>query len=88
MYDDYTIRKALSDLSQSRKGKIMEQTRKMVNAKEVSEMLSISSSYAYRIIDQLNKELQQAGYLTIHGKVDILYLHKRFFPTEDKILTH
>lgn len=66
----------------------MEQTRKMINAKEVSEMLGISSSYAYKIIDQLNRELQQAGYLTIHGKVDILYLHKRFFPAEDKILTH
>lgn len=38
--------------------------RKMLNAKEVAEVLEISNSYAYKIIDQLNGELQKAGYLT------------------------
>ena len=54
----------------------MEYTRKMLNAKEVSELLDISNSYAYKVIDQLNRELEKAGYLTIHGKVDSLYLAK------------
>lgn len=63
----------------------MEQRRKMLSAKEVSELLEISNSYAYKVINQLNKELEKAGYLTIHGKVDSLYLNKRYFPCEDKI---
>lgn len=44
----------------------MEQRRKMLSAKEVSELLDISNSYAYKVINQLNKELEKAGYLTIH----------------------
>ncbi len=63
----------------------MEITRKMLSAKEVSELLDISNSYAYKVIDQLNRELEKAGYLTIHGKVDSLYLTKRYFPCEDSI---
>lgn len=41
----------------------MEQRRKMLSAKEVSELLDISNSYAYKVINQLNKELEKAGYL-------------------------
>lgn len=36
----------------------MEQRRKMLSAKEVSELLDISNSYAYKVINQLNKELE------------------------------
>jgi len=60
--------------------------RKMLNAKQVAELLDISVSYAYKVIDQLNKELTKAGYLTISGKVDSLYLYKRFFPKEELII--
>lgn len=60
--------------------------RKMLNAKQVAELLDISVSYAYKVIDQLNKELMKAGYLTISGKVDSLYLYKRFFPNEEMII--
>lgn len=60
--------------------------RKLLNAKQVAEALNISVSYAYKVIDQLNKELTKAGYLTISGKVDSLYLYKRFFPKEELIV--
>lgn len=60
-------------------------TGRMLSAKQVAEILDISVSYAYKIIDQLNRELEKAGYLTLHGKVDALYLKKRFFPTTEKI---
>lgn len=46
---------------------------RMLGSKQVAEMLGISVSYAYKIIDQLNRELEQAGYLTLHGKW-ILYI--------------
>lgn len=63
----------------------MENNRKLLNAKEVAELLGISNSYAYKVIDKLNGELEKAGYLTISGKVDSLYLTKRYFPCEEKI---
>lgn len=62
-----------------------ENTRTMLNAQQVSEHLGISVSYAYKIIDKLNRELEKAGYLTIHGKVDSLYLSRRFFPAAEQI---
>lgn len=60
-------------------------TGRMLGSKQVAELLGISVSYAYKIIEQLNRELEKSGYLTLHGKVDALYLNKRFFPTEEKI---
>lgn len=57
-------------------------TRQLLGAAQVSELLGISLSYAYKVIGQLNRELERSGYLTIHGKVDSLYLQKRFFPEE------
>lgn len=60
---------------------------RMLGSKQVAEILGISVSYAYKIIDQLNRELEKAGYLTLHGKVDSLYLNKRFFPPSEKIQT-
>ena len=63
----------------------MEQRRKMLSAKEVSELLDISNSYAYKVINQLNQELEKAGYLTIHVNLDSRYLNKRYFPFDDKI---
>ena len=60
--------------------------RKMLNAKQVAELLELSDSYAYKVIDQLNKELSKAGYLTISGKVDSLYLYKRFFPEKSALI--
>lgn len=63
----------------------MENNRKLLNAKEVAELLGISNSYAYKVIDKLNGELEKAGYLTISGKVDSLYLMKRYFPCEENM---
>ena len=57
--------------------------RKLLGAQEVAEILNISASYAYKIIDQLNCELKDKGYLIIHGKVDSLYLLRRFFTNPD-----
>jgi len=61
-----------------------ELTGRMINAKQVAEVLNISVSFAYKVIDQLNKELKKDGFLTIHGKVDSLYLTKRFFASGEQ----
>ena len=46
---------------------------------DCADILGISESYAYVVIRELNKELADAGYLTLRGKVDCSYLYKRFF---------
>lgn len=61
-------------------------TRSMYSAQQVSEILGISTSYAYRIISELNKELTKAGYLVIPGKVDSRYLQDRFFPSNTQAI--
>ena len=61
-----------------------ELTGRMINAKQVAEVLNISVSFAYKVIDHLNKELKKDGFLTIHGKVDSLYLTKRFFASGEQ----
>ena len=58
---------------------------RLINARQASELLGVSVSYAYKLVDELNSELTQAGYLTIRGKVDSLYLKKRFFPSEESL---
>ena len=63
----------------------MEKSKKMyVTAEEAAVMLGVSTGYAYKIIRQLNDELQEQGYLTIHGKIDSSYFQKRFFPSFGK----
>lgn len=59
-------------------------TYKLLTADEVSKSLGVSVSYAYKIIRQLNDELQEQEYLTIHGKIDSSYFQKRFFPSFGK----
>ena len=68
-------------------GTQMENRREMLNAEQVADILGISISYGYKIINQLNRELEKAGYLTIHGKVDSLYLNRRLFPAPEKIIS-
>ena len=45
-----------------------------INAAEIAEMTGVSKSYAYKMIQMLNKEMAQKGYMTITGKVN-----RRFF---------
>ena len=40
---------------------------------EVAEILSISKSYAYKIVHRLNEELKAKGYLTIAGRINRNY---------------
>lgn len=49
------------------------------DAYEVCEMLGIASSKAYRIIKQLNQELEEKGYITIAGKINKKYFHERTY---------
>lgn len=48
-----------------------------VTVAEVAQELSVSKSYAYKVVRQLNEELQKLGYLTVAGRVNSNYFHKK-----------
>jgi predicted transcriptional regulator len=45
---------------------------------EVAEELDVSRSYAYKIVRDLNKEMEEKGYLTVCGRVNRKYFMKKF----------
>lgn len=45
---------------------------------DVSKLLLISKSKAYKIIKKLNDELENKGFIIIRGKVTVKYFKERF----------
>lgn len=54
--------------------------RRLLNKAEVMEILNTSEATAYKVIRELNAELQEQGYYTISGRVSKKYLLQKFFP--------
>ena len=50
----------------------------LIGCKEVMDVLSVKKSTAYQVIQKLNEELQEQGYMTIRGKVEESYLKERY----------
>ena len=48
--------------------------RTFMTVEEVAAELGVSKSYAYKIVKQLNEELQKLGYLTVAGRVNTKYV--------------
>ena len=44
---------------------------------EVDQELGISKSYAYKIVQKLNTELKEKGFMTISGRVNKQYFMER-----------
>lgn len=55
------------------------ETKIFITAPEMSELLGVSLGHAYKIIREMNKELEKSGYLVIAGKVPRGYFEKRWF---------
>lgn len=49
-----------------------------MRVEEVAQELGVSVSYAYRIIQKLNTEMREKGYLTISGRINRKYFMERF----------
>ena len=49
-----------------------------LRVEEVAQELDVSVSYAYRIIQRLNAEMREKGYLTISGRINRKYFMERF----------
>lgn len=48
-----------------------------MTAEEVAKEMNVSRAYAYKIIRQLNQEMQDMGYITVAGKVNRKYFMKK-----------
>lgn len=48
-----------------------------MRVEEVAKELGVSKSYAYKIVQKLNAELKEQGFLTISGRVNKQYFLER-----------
>ena len=55
------------------------QNKLFLKAADICELLEVKQTSAYEIIGNLNKELEEQGYLTLRGKVPTKYFVKRFY---------
>ena len=46
---------------------------------EVAQELGVSKSYAYKIVQKLNAELKEKGFMTISGRVNKQYFIERTY---------
>lgn len=53
-----------------------------ITAAEMAEILGISKPYAYKIIKQINEDLEANGFITISGKVSKKYFEEKFYGVE------
>lgn len=54
------------------------------NAEEVAEIMDISTAYAYKVIQRMNKELSKKGFITMQGRIDRKFFFDQFYGTADK----
>lgn len=55
------------------------ETKRFLDVKDIVDYMGVSTSMAYRIIHQLNDELQEQGYLTVAGKVSRAYFEEKTY---------
>ena len=48
-----------------------------MRAEDVARELDVSKSYAYKVVQRLNKELEDMGYITISGRINRQYFLER-----------
>ncbi len=59
----------------------------MVTAQDVVDMLGVSKGHVYKIIRQLNKELEDSGYIVVSGKIPKAYWDKKFYGYQSVVTT-
>ena len=58
---------------------MMKENKIYITASELSELLGISLGHAYKLIRNMNKELEKSGYIIVAGKLPRKYFEKRWF---------
>ena len=56
-----------------------------IGVTEAAEILGTSESYAYKLIQKMNKQMREEGYKgpIIRGRVDRTYFYQQFYGTRD-----
>jgi len=58
------------------------ENKSFMSVQDVADELGVSKSYAYKVVKQLNEELRKMGYLTVTGRVNTQYFHKKLCYSE------
>ena len=53
------------------------ENKSFMTVEEVASDLRISKSKAYQVVRELNTELQKQGYMTVAGRVNTTFFHKK-----------
>ena len=53
------------------------ENKSFMTVEEVANELGVSKSYAYKLVRQLNDEMEALGYITVRGRVDANYFRKK-----------
>ena len=53
--------------------------KRFLTAKDVCMYMEVSRSMAYKIIKELNDQLEAQGYLTVRGKVSRIYFEEKTY---------
>lgn len=54
-------------------------SKQVYTAKDISEILGVSESKSYQFIRQMNKELEEKGFIVCRGRVSVAYFQERFY---------
>ena len=66
------------------KGKVVKgMNEKFLEVGDVMQILGISRSAAYKLMRQINSELEKKGYIVIRGKVSRKYFEERIYGMSD-----
>ncbi len=52
---------------------------RFMRVNDVAKELDVSESFAYKIIQKLNRELKEQGFITISGRINREYFNKRIY---------
>lgn len=58
---------------------MIEQNELLLDVNQISSLMKISVPTAYKLIQKLNSELKQNGYIVIAGKINRRYFESRIF---------
>ena len=58
---------------------------KFLEVGDVMQILGISRSVAYKLMRQINSELEKKGYIVIRGKVSRKYFEERIYGMSDAV---
>lgn len=65
----------------------MKDNQYMMYAEDISKELGISKGYAYKIIKELNRELKEAGFIVVSGRVPRAFWETKFYGSRTELKT-